>query len=96
MAGSTDITNIPARADVRGTAQSTASTVLDRPVDPRPPGLEQGPLPRPALLGQVGREDRSVVTGGLGAVVQKPRSGLFSKLVHLHGGRSYAAARSVR
>ena len=31
-----------------------AAAVLHRPVEPRPAGLEQGPLPGPTLLGQVG------------------------------------------
>ena len=80
---------------------AVCSTVSPRPPcstgqwSPAQPGLEQRPLPGPALLGQVRRQDRAVVTGRLGLVGGQPGAGLVTELVHLHGGRWYAAPRSV-
>ena len=80
---------------------AVCSTVRPRPPcstgqwSPAQPAVEQGPLPGPALLGQVGRQDRPVVTGRLGPVGRQPGPGLVTELVDVHGGRWYAAPRSV-
>ena len=46
---------------------------LDRPVDPGETGLEQARLPGPALVREVGRQDRAVVARRERCVVGQPR-----------------------
>ena len=60
---------------------AVCSTVSPRPPcstgqwSPAQPGLEQRPLPGPALLGQVRGQDRAVVAGRLGLVGGQPAAG---------------------